>query len=148
MRFAGDAVMFDDSPVPLVGRQLIDAWNAHDPDRILALHATDFVGTDVTKAQPILGMDGIRGVSREVLQAFPDFRLTVDEAIVENDRIVLRWTANGTHRAPLMRIPATNREMCVQGVWILHTSGTQIQHVDSIWDVAAMLRCFGLMPDL
>jgi steroid delta-isomerase-like uncharacterized protein len=140
--------MLDDNPVTLVGRQLVDAWNAHDADQIAALHASDFIGSDVAKAFPIRGSEGIRGASREILQAFPDIHLTVDEALVEDDRIVLRWTARGTHRAPLLRIPATNRSVCVQGVWILQTSGTLIRRAASIWDLAAMLRCVGLIPDL
>jgi len=33
--------------------------------------------------------------------AFPDFRVTLDDQFGEDDRVVSRWTASGTHTGPL-----------------------------------------------
>jgi len=42
-----------------------------------------------------------------MLDAFPDFQITIEDEIAEGDRVVLRETLSDTHQGELIDIPAT-----------------------------------------
>ena len=77
--------------------RLLDAWNAHDLDRVEAFYAPQYEGTDVADAAPQRGPREVRQTLARYLQAFPDLRFT-GQTIVQDNRIVLFWHAHGTHR--------------------------------------------------
>lgn len=131
-----------------LGRELVAAWNAHDVDRIAALHAADFEGIDVADTLPRHGPDGARGTAERYWRAFPDLRINLEDMIVDGNRLVLIWTAHGTHLGTIMHIPATQHALRIRGVSVLRVNGSQIWHATVHWDVAGMLRAIGLLPDL
>jgi predicted ester cyclase len=47
--------------------------------------------------------------------AFPNFRVSNDDIMVEGDRAILRWSAHGTHQAELAGIPPTGKRVKVTG---------------------------------
>ncbi|MBI3977689.1 MAG: ester cyclase [Chloroflexi bacterium] len=127
---------------------LVEAWNSHDVERLGALYTPDFEGVDVAQAAPLHGLEGIRLTFARYLRAFPDLHFTIDEAVVQGDRLALAWTARGTHRGPLLNIPATGRGVTVRGVSLLTVEGRRARRSIHIWDVAGLLRALGLLPDL
>lgn len=48
--------------------------------------------------------------------AFPDLNMAIDELMVADDVTVLAFTLTGTHRGDLLGIPATGRQVNVQGM--------------------------------
>ena len=127
---------------------LVEAWNAHDPERVAALYAPTYEGTDVGDASTQRGPQAVRQRVARYLGAFPDLEFTEQETIVQEQRAALMWIARGTHRGPLMNIPATNRPTEIQGMSLLTVEGGKITHETSIWDVAGFLRSIGLLPEL
>lgn len=127
---------------------LLDAWNAHDVERIKAFYAPEYEGVDVGQAAPQHGPQGICQSVLSYLQAFPDLRFLEEETIVQDNHVVLVWTARGTHEGKLMRIPPTGREIAVRGVSLLTVKNGRIVRGLYIWDVAGLLRAIGLLPEL
>ena len=128
--------------------ELLAAWNAHDVDRAAALYAPDYQGLDIGEAMPQQGPDGLRQSLGRYLRAFPDLYFILDETVVQDDRVVLAWTACGTHRGRLMNIPPTGREIVLHGVTLLNVTDGKISRASYIWDVAGLLRGLGLLPEL
>lgn len=62
--------------------------------------------------------------------AFPDKRFTVEDAIAEGDKVVLRWTVRGTHRGPFWTpvgtIPATGKSVTVEATVTYRLEGGRI----------------------
>ena len=56
-------------------------------------------------------------------KVFPDFHVTIEDTIAQSDKIVKRWTATGTHKAEMMGIPPTNRQVTIRGVAIYRFEG-------------------------
>ena len=127
---------------------LLDAWNAHNVERIRSFYAPEYEGVDVGQAEPQLGPQGIHQTALRLLQAFPDLRFVEEETVVQDDRAVLVWTAHGTHKGKLMRIPPTEREVVVRGTSLLTVENGKIVRGLYIWDVAGLLRSLGLLPEL
>jgi steroid delta-isomerase-like uncharacterized protein len=123
-------------------------WNTHDLDRAMAVFAADYEGRDVGQVEPQRGREGMRLALATFFQAIPDVRFTLDDLIVGGARVVAVWTACGTHRGPLLNIPACRRRVTVRGVSIFTLEGDQISRATYMWDLAGLLREIGLLPEL
>jgi steroid delta-isomerase-like uncharacterized protein len=127
---------------------LFAAWNAHDPERMVALYAPDYEEVDVAQAATQVGRDGVRRTMTGYLRAFPDLQLALDDLVVEDNRVAVAWTLRGTHRGALMNIPPSGRMVSVRGTSILTVEEGRFRRALRIWDVAGLLRAIGLLPEL
>jgi steroid delta-isomerase-like uncharacterized protein len=127
---------------------LLEAWNTHSAERVVPFYAPDYEGVDVAEAVTQHGLRGIEHTLRRYLDAFPDLRFTGEDTVVQGDRVALIWRARGTHLGPLMRIPPTGRAVEVRGVSLLTLKDNKVTRAVYIWDVAALLRAIGLLPEL
>jgi steroid delta-isomerase-like uncharacterized protein len=129
-------------------RDLLDAWNAHDVGRIETFYAPQYEGVDVGEAEPQRGRQGISRSVGRYLQAFPDLRFVEEDVVIQGDRVVLVWTARGTHGGKLMSIPPTGRKIAVRGVSVLTIENGKVTRGLYVWDAAGLLRSIGLLPEL
>ena len=127
---------------------LFAAWNAHDPERMIALYAPDYEEVDVAQAAAQVGRDGVRRTMTGYLHAFPDLQLALDDLVVEDNRVAVAWTLRGTHRGALMNIPPSGRMVSVRGTTMLTIENGQFRRALRVWDVAGLLRAIGLLPEL
>lgn len=127
---------------------LIAAWNAHDADQVVALHAEDFEGEDIVNPAPMRGRSDVRDHTARYLRAFPDLHFTIKDVVQQNGHVAISWEARGTHLGSLMHIPATGRVVEVLGMWMLEIADGAICRSTSVWDVAGMLRTLRLLPQL
>jgi steroid delta-isomerase-like uncharacterized protein len=134
--------------IPTLLTQLLEAWNAHDLERASALYAPSYTGIDVSEAQPQQGRQAVRQTLARYFAAFPDLQFTAEETVIEDQRVAVQWSAQGTHRGHFMNIPPTGRTITLRGVTILTIADQQIQSGLFMWDVAGLLRALGLLPDL
>jgi steroid delta-isomerase-like uncharacterized protein len=128
--------------------ELFGAWNAHDLERVSILYAPHYLGMDVSQSKPHEGREGIKETISAYLHAFPDFHIQPEEIIEQGNRLVVVWNATGTHEGKLMNIPATGVHITVRGVTILTTEDNLVTNALYLWDVAAVLREIGLLPEL
>jgi steroid delta-isomerase-like uncharacterized protein len=128
--------------------QLTDAWNSHDPQRVAALCATDYEGENIGEVAPHRGPEGLAASVATYLAAFPDLHFTVEDSVIEGERVVQVWRAHATHRGPLMNIPGTGRRLAVRGASLLTFREGKLYRAAYIWDVAGLLRAIGLLPEL
>jgi steroid delta-isomerase-like uncharacterized protein len=129
-------------------RDLLEAWNAHDPERVQSFYAPEYEGVDVAQANPQCGPQEVSRLVKWYLRAFPDLRFVDEDIVVEGNRAVLVWTARGTHAGELMRIPPTGRYIEVRGTSVLTIENGKIIRGLYVWDVAGLLRSIGLLPKL
>jgi steroid delta-isomerase-like uncharacterized protein len=126
----------------------VEAWNAHDVERVAAHYAADYQGTDIGFAASQRGPENLRAYVQNYLQAFPDLTLRPDETVVEGNCVAMLWTASGTHSGAFMGIPPTGRHVTVQGASFIEVRHGLVTRARAIWDLAGMLRAIGLLPEL
>lgn len=128
---------------------LIEAWNAHDAERVCAFYALDFEGVDLSQPRaPVQGPAGMQNLLAAVWRAFPDLELICEETIVDCERVAIFWLAKGTHQGRLLNIPPTGRSVQWRGVSWLTWEDDKIRQAAYLWDLAGLLRMLGLLPDL
>ena len=131
----------------LVGH-FTEAWNHHEADSAAALFAADYEGFDISEALPRRGQQGAQQWMQRYFRAFPDMHFTDGQIVVQGNRAAILWTAQGTHLGYLLNIPPTGRNFTVRGVSFLTITNNQIQRGEYIWDLAELLRCIRLLPEL
>jgi uncharacterized protein len=73
-----------------------EAWNKHDLDGIVSLHAPDMVFENWNAGERAEG-DQVRAHIREIFENWPDLRFTGRSLYVGDDFVVQEWTAYATH---------------------------------------------------
>ena len=61
------------------------------------------------------GPEGTKKVAAVVIDSMPDLRITHDDTISENDKVLIRWTITGTVKKELFGIPASDKPITVVG---------------------------------
>ncbi len=107
-----------------------ELWNGGRPDVADELFGADF---DNGPARPP-GRAYVRQWHEENRQSFPDLRYTVEECLVDGDRLALRWTATGTQLGQFGPIPPTGRTVTYAGAHFLALTGGRITGLWSIND--------------
>jgi len=89
---------------------------------------------------------GVRQFFEMMRSAFPDFRVNVQDTLAEGDKVVVRMTMSGTHRGDFMGIPATNKQVNVEGIDIVRVRDEKAVEHWGVTDVAAMMQQLGVAP--
>jgi steroid delta-isomerase-like uncharacterized protein len=90
------------------------------------------------------GPQGLTKLVDVYMNAFPDAQCTVDEVISEGDRVVVRWTARGTHTGQLLQIAPTGKKVHAGGVDIYRFVDGKIQDHRIIWDAMGFAQQLGI----
>jgi steroid delta-isomerase-like uncharacterized protein len=132
----------------LVVTHLLLCWNSRTEHDVVRVYADNYVGTDLTHRSHLNGAANVARRLARLQQAFPDLHFDGEEAVFEDDRIVLSWSARGTHQGKFFNIPPTGCAVAIHGVSIFRAADGKITHGTHLWDMAALLRQLGLLPEL
>jgi steroid delta-isomerase-like uncharacterized protein len=87
----------------------IEAFNAGDMPKLLAVAAPDIVINYAEMPEPLQGRETWQQGYELVKRAFPDLKIHVDDLVAAGDEVALRLTLTGTHQGEFQGIPATGR---------------------------------------
>ena len=107
--------------------------------------ATDYV------LHPVMGEDihGIKELKenlKALYEAFPDFYRTIDDIIVEGDKVAVRSTVTCTHTGAFMGIPPTNKKITYWGIEINRFSGGKLVEGWIRTDTLGLMQQLGVIP--
>jgi steroid delta-isomerase-like uncharacterized protein len=93
-----------DSPAAL--EQTIErynrAWNEHDLDAIMSMHAPDMVFENHTAGESAEGEE-VRSHIASIFDSWPDIAFSTRRMYVRDGLVVQEWTATATHVQPMRR---------------------------------------------
>src|ERR1700754_2279308 len=88
-----------DPPRPAdVARQWYEAFNSKDASIIDRIIGPEWVDIPSPSGTP-LGPQGLKDLFTQLTTAFPDLYLTIEDVLQDGDKVVVRSTITGTHRA-------------------------------------------------
>jgi steroid delta-isomerase-like uncharacterized protein len=90
-------------------RESVDALNAGDAARLLAVVAPDIVIHYAELPDSLHGRETWQQGFELMKRAFPDLEAHIDDLVAADDRVALRLTLRGTHQGEFQGIPATGR---------------------------------------
>ena len=78
--------------------------------------------------------------------AFPDLKATVEDIIAEGDKVIARWTMNGTHENTVRDIPATGKKVTVNGVTIKRMVNGKVVEEWALINMLGLYQQIGAIP--
>lgn len=124
------------------------AWNAHDLDAIIALHAPGMVFENHTAGESATGA-AVRDHIAAIFATWPDITFAPRRTYIRDGLAVQEWTASATHsremhRGELTAAP-TGRRIEWKGVDVIPFEGGLIARKDVYSDSVTILREVGLL---
>jgi steroid delta-isomerase-like uncharacterized protein len=139
-----------DAPAALEGAiaRYNEAWNAHDLDAIMALHAPDMVFENHTARERAEG-DAVREHIGAIFETWPDIAFATRRLYVRDGLVVQEWTATATHanqmrRGDLVAEPS-GKTVTWDGLDVIPFEDGLVKRKDVYSDSVSILRQVGLL---
>jgi steroid delta-isomerase-like uncharacterized protein len=127
-----------------IARRLYEMLNASQVERAAELVSVDYLEHDPLPGQG-LGREGAVDRFSALTRALaPHF--TLDDIIAEGDRVVVRWTNNGTHIGDFAGMPASGRTFTIHGIDIYRVAAGELCEHWHVIDQLSMLQQLGFLP--
>jgi steroid delta-isomerase-like uncharacterized protein len=126
----------------LVRRWVEEVWNQGRLDVLDELYTPDWVGHFPVSGE-LHGSAAHKQLGERFRQAFPEARYVVADLVAEGDRVVLRYSARGTHRGSLHGEAPTGREVVQTGINIYRVADGRLAEQWAQFDLAGMLQQMG-----
>jgi steroid delta-isomerase-like uncharacterized protein len=131
-----------------LARELYDAWNRRDYDRLADLVAPDGQIIVVGSGDTYEGPDGSRQYNKMWADGFPDGEITIDRVIATEDCAVVEFTGRGTHTGtlvtPMGSIPATGKSVTLQLCDVTEFDGDKVRSQRTYFDTGSLMAQLGL----
>jgi len=109
------------------------------------LHATDFVGHG-GGGEETRGLKDLKRDLTEWFSAFPDLQFTINDMVVEGDKVAIRYTWTGTHKGEIMHIPPTNKKVTMWEIEIDRIANGKFVEIWARYDTLGFMQQLGLVP--
>ena len=111
--------------IALIRRVYEQMWNAANPAAAYELFA-----------QPQSVAEFVHGF----LVAFPGLQHTIEEVLVRDHRVVVRFSARGLHSGPWMNFQATGKQIMYTGVMLARAADGKIVDHQTWWDTWGLIQ--------
>ena len=109
-----------------------------------------FCTTDFLDHNPPPGAKGSLDATKqqflELVAAFPDLKITVQDQIAEGDRVVNRVIVRGTHQGEYMGMPGTGKTIEIGGIDILRMVNDKAAERWGYFDDMKLMQQLGARP--
>jgi steroid delta-isomerase-like uncharacterized protein len=125
-----------------------EAWNAHDLDAIMEMHAPDMVFENHTAGESAQGEE-VREHIGSIFETWPDIKFETRRLYVRDGVVTQEWTASATHtntmrRGDLVAEPSGNR-IEWSGIDVIPFEDGLVKRKDVYSDSVSILRQVGLL---
>ncbi len=106
----------------IIKDRVLGIWNDGNLSLIDEVYAPEAVVRTSHIPIPMKGLEAIKNWIVSTRTAFPDFHMRFEEIIIKGDRVVTRWTSEGTNTGILkmgfINLPPTGKEVRFSGISI------------------------------
>ena len=125
-----------------------DAWNAHDLDAIVSMHAPDMVFANHTAGESAQGEE-VRAHIASIFETWPDIRFEAQRLYVRDGLVAQEWIASATHSRTMRRgeivVEPTGRRVQWAGADVIPFENGLVKRKDVYSDSVSILRQVGLL---
>ena len=129
----------------LARRVLEEMFNKGNSDVADELLASDYVDHDPAMPEDIRSPEGFKQYVGAYRSAFSDLHVEIEDQIAEGDKVVTRWTGNGTHDGELSGIAPTGNRVTLPGMEIVRISGGKLVEGWEGYDSMNLMRQLGVV---
>jgi steroid delta-isomerase-like uncharacterized protein len=115
-------------------------------DQLVASEAVNHDPATPAQMRALRGPEVLKRTASMYRAAFPDVRVTVDDVIAADDKVVLRWHSEGTHLGELAGLAPTGAHGSVTGISIDRWKDGKLVEAWAEWDNLGLARQLGAAP--
>ncbi len=125
-----------------------DAWNGHDLDAIMSMHAPDMVFCNHTAGERAEGK-AVREHIGAIFETWPDIAFSTRRLYVREGLVVQEWTADATHASEMRRgdlvAEPTGKRITWDGLDVIPFENGLVKRKDVYSDSVSILSQLGLL---
>jgi steroid delta-isomerase-like uncharacterized protein len=106
----------------------------------------DVVMHHPSSPEPVRSREAVQGFLSAFRAGFPDMRMSVLDAVAEDDKVVILWQMQGTQTAELFGIPPTGKAVKVRGMSLLRLADGKVVENTVSEDTMGLMQQLGLVP--
>ena len=124
------------TPAELARRWFEEVWNDRRETAVDELMSARIEG--YMEGGDVHTPGDFKNARRQLLDAFPDLRIKVEDTLEQGNKAAIRWSVTATHRGHGLQIPPTNREVKFRGItWMEFQDGQLVRGWDS-WNLGGL----------
>lgn len=117
--------------------------NTGDLSLVDTLFTEDFVDHD---PRTLPGREGFKQGLLAIRSAFPDWTVTLEDFLIEDEQIAGRWMARGTHLGPFLGLSPTGRRIAMKEMGIFRFADGQLAEAWRVADELSLMQQLGAAP--
>jgi steroid delta-isomerase-like uncharacterized protein len=127
-------------------RRLADeVWNRRAFDTADELFSPEAIIYESGVALPGAGPAAVKELIGAICAAYPDIRISIDDMIAAEDKVVVRWSSIGTHQGAMQGIAPTNRKVAANGIAIYRFAAGKVVEEWMNTDQLVILKQLGVV---
>lgn len=134
----------------IASRFIIEVLSEGQKEVVDEIFAPDAVVHSMDSFTPNLEITGPTAVKQIVdlyRSSFNDLQVTIDDSLVDGDKVIIRWTARGTHTGDLPNLPASQIFITMSGIDISLFKAGKIIDLWHTADTLGMMKQLGAIPE-
>lgn len=136
-QLAANLKMYEATWDEIINKRRIDQINETNFDKNITL---------ITSPENIVGIEAFKAYYNNYLTGFSNVTFTIVDAFGQGEKIVKHWNFKGTHTGEFFGIPATGKEVNVEGVTLVRMKDGKIAQEHDFFDNLEFMQQLGLIP--
>lgn len=132
----------------IVRRLVEELWNKGNLSVADELFAPNYEHHDASTLDFGRGPESEKKRATLYRTAFPDIRLMIEDIITEGEKVMARWSCQGTHKGDLSGIAPTGKQIKISGVTIARLANGRMAEGWVNWDALGLMQQLGIVPEL
>ena len=141
--------MSQDELRTLVRRHIEDGFNRGDWTVCQSTLADGYTAYYGAEGKANVGREAYVRACRFLRESFPDVNITIEDLVVEGDKVVMRYTERGTLTGrPFLGIEADGQAYAKPGTTVYRVVGGRLAESWGVEDTLGWFRQLGAMPTM
>jgi steroid delta-isomerase-like uncharacterized protein len=133
-------------------QQWLDAWNSHEPERLLALMTEDIVYEDTAWPRTMHGHGDVREFVHHAWAGIPDMRFEMRAGPfvhAHEPKAAFWWNGFGTHTGPIdpPGLAPSGKSLTFDGADFHEYRDGKVARLRIVFDMGAVMRQLGVLPE-
>jgi steroid delta-isomerase-like uncharacterized protein len=121
--------------------------NAHSTAVIDSFCTSDFVDHNPDPGRSGKGIEDLKASFKDFFAAFPDVHIATNFMVAEGDTVVAHVTMTGTNSGAMAGMPATNKQVSIDGIDIIAVKDGKAVERWGVFDTQKLMQQMGMMPE-
>jgi steroid delta-isomerase-like uncharacterized protein len=120
-----------------------EVWNKRRLELVDEIISPSHALHDPNVSGSAIGPEAYKRQVTRFMLAFPDLQFSIEDMVVEKEKVAVAWTISGTHKGEFLGVPPTKKRISIEGISISHLADGKIMDSYISWDALGVFQQLG-----